>query len=104
MADGTLVHQTDGHGGTARPSFLVLLAVPPVRLSDVRWLAPRDPDDPAAQLDADLRRDGQRRRWLSAPADVVRRYADELAAESNPHRRAGLLRRKVEQAERRAKG
>ena len=63
-----------GPGGAARGSdvtparrpFLVL----PVgfTLADVRWLACGDlgTADPEAQLDADLRRDGQRRRWLGA--------------------------------------
>ena len=49
----------------ARP-FLVFLVG--FTLADVRWLACGGPDpaDPEAQLDADLRRDGQRRRWLGA--------------------------------------
>ena len=85
----------------ARRPFLVL----PVgfTLADVRWLACGDlgSADPEAQLEADLERDGQRRRWLAAPAATVERYRHELDDSSSPARIAGRLRARVEAAEKR---
>ena len=80
----------------ARP-FLVL----PVgfTLAAVRWIEA----DPEAALEADLDRDGLRRRWLSTPADVIERYRAEVDAEETEARRTGRRRAKVEAAERRSR-
>ena len=80
---------------SGRAPFLVL----PVgyTIEDVRWLV----TDPAAELEADLERDGQRRRWLAAPAATVERYRHELDDSSSPARIAGRLRARVEAAEKR---
>ena len=101
MAGGTL-HV--GPTATEEPSapFLILLVVPPFTLADVRWLRTlADPDDPAALLDADLHRDGLRRRWLGAPAEVVERYRDELAGGASAVQRSARLRATVETTKRR---
>ena len=47
-----------------RAHFLIL----PIgyTMADVKWLVTRDPDDSEAALEADLERDGRRRRWLGA--------------------------------------
>ena len=79
----------------ARRPFLVL----PVgfTLADVRCLEA----DPETALDADLDRDGARRRWLSPPADVVERYRDELDEDISDAQRVGRLRAEVTAAEKR---
>ena len=61
-----------------RRAFLVL----PVgySLADVKWLPTDLEADPEAALEADLDRDGARRRWLGAPASVVERYRAEVEA------------------------
>lgn len=91
-------------GGPDRPVFLVLLVG--FTLADVYWLHPDpgdpdpdtvsapDPDDPAALLDADLHRDGLRRRWLSDPA-AVERYRDELADDATAVARSARARAKT---------
>ena len=78
----------------ARP-FLVFLVG--FTIKDVGWL----PTDPETALEADLDRDGARRRWLSPPAEVVERYAAEVDEASSDARRAGRLRAEVAAAEKR---